>query len=74
MPAPHLFRGTRRVRRRQYLRTHAVESMTVACTKGEFGADAGTGKAMDDCLQCGVIYRRAALTAAPQKRQEASRA
>lgn len=47
--------------------------MAVTCPKCEFVNEAGTGKPMEACPQCGVIYQRAALAAAQQKLQEATR-
>lgn len=47
--------------------------MAVTCPKCEFVNEAGTGKPMEACPQCSVIYQRAALAAAQQKLQEATR-
>lgn len=47
--------------------------MQVACAKCQHVNDAATGKPMETCPQCGVIYARAALAQSQQRQAEAVR-
>jgi predicted nucleic acid-binding Zn-ribbon protein len=47
--------------------------MQVICAKCQHVNDAATGKPMETCPQCGVIYARAALAQSQQRQAEAVR-
>lgn len=47
--------------------------MTITCPKCQHVNDAATGKPMETCPQCGVIYARAALAQSQQRQAEAVR-
>ncbi|HWU53677.1 MAG TPA: hypothetical protein VN153_12785 [Tahibacter sp.] len=47
--------------------------MTITCPKCQHVNEAATGKPMETCPQCGVIYARAALAQAQQRQAETVR-
>ncbi|WP_257385004.1 hypothetical protein [Tahibacter caeni] len=47
--------------------------MVITCPKCQHTNDAATGKPMETCPQCGVIYARAALAQAQQRQAETVR-